>query len=131
MEKAYSVRELDAKFKNSEEKNDAWSATILSKIEETHKERTAAIEDMRKHEILPILVQTTKTNGRVGILETRADKTESLVTFLKGGAYFFVPAFMAVSGWVIWSQLRIHEEIRSTVDNEFQKYEITGQIEVE
>ena len=69
MEKDYSKRELDMKFKASEEKNDAWSATILSKIEETHKERTAVVEDMRKHEILPILEQTIKTNGRVTRLE--------------------------------------------------------------
>lgn len=118
-ERAYSKRELDMKFKSSEDKNDAWSATIMS-----------ALEDMRKHELQPILKQTTLTNGRVGVLEKRQSKTEELIIFLRGGAYFFVPAFMAVSGWLIWNQLTLQGSIQTTIDDKFDEYE-TYQTNVE
>jgi hypothetical protein len=88
MEEDYSKRELDMKFKNSDEKNDAWSATILQKIEETHKERTAALEDMRKHEIAPLTVQVTKTNGTV--------------TFLTKMVYMALGALLLLVPWAGW-----------------------------
>ena len=117
MEKDYSNRELDMKFKASEEKNDAWSATILSKIEETHKERTAVVEDMRKHEILPILEQTIKTNGRVGILEQRADKNDLWRSWLACAAFVIVP----ISVWLFYQWVTLDKQIRSAVDEAFSE----------
>lgn len=119
-EKDYSKRELDMKFKNSEEKNDAWFATVM-----------AAIEDMRKHELQPILKQTTITNGRVGRLEERQGKVENLIMWLKGGAYFFVPAFVSVSGWLIYEHIQtqrtIDERVQQTVQAELSNFQIVEQ----
>lgn len=124
----YTNRELDMKFKSLEEKNDAWSATILRAIEEGSKRSQESLSDMREHEIKPILAQTRLTNGRVGKLEDRAAQTESLITWMKGGAYFFVPAFVAVSGWLIVEQLStdkaIDEKVYQSVQAELSNYEI-------
>lgn len=57
-EKPYTKREMDMFFKSMTEKNDAWSATIMT-----------ALEDIKQHELQPILKQTTLTNGRVSSLE--------------------------------------------------------------
>lgn len=128
MEQAYSNRELDLKFNSLADKNDAWCATILRAIEEGNKHHQESLTDMREHEIKPILRQTTLTNGRVGKLEERHAKVESLITWLRGGAYFFVPAFIAVSGWLVYehvqTQRTINEKIYEAVQAEFSNYEI-------
>lgn len=105
MEKAYSKRELDLKFKGSEDKNDAWNATILEKL-----------EDLDKFRLSPTLEQARRTNGRV-------DKLERWRVWLTGGAVVFIPAFTAVSGWFVYTQLTIQEAIDNAVKERFDSIE--------
>lgn len=129
-ESNYTKRELDLLFKNLTEKNDAWSAAILNKIDETHRERTQALDDMREHEVKPILEQTTKTNGRVSTLEKRADKNDRWRSWLTGAAFILVPVFISVCSWVILRQLSLDKEIESSVNKHFEQYEVQGTIEI-
>ena len=57
-DRPYTKRELDLLFRSAEEKNDAWSGTILQKL-----------DDIEKDKIDPMLAQTKLTNGRVNRLE--------------------------------------------------------------
>ena len=129
-ERPYSKREMDSFFKNASEKTDAWFATVMAKMQETHKERTEAIEDMRKHEILPILEQTTRTNGRVSKLETRADRHEKRWVWLTGAAFILVPVFLSVCSWVVLRQLDFDKDVQSAVDAKFESYEVTGTVQL-
>lgn len=92
------------KFQNAEEKNDSWNASILEKLDEQN-----------KYKLNPILEQVKATNGRVSSLERWR-------TWLVGGAFVFVPVFMAVSGWLITKQLNQDKEIQSAIDAKFQSY---------
>lgn len=130
-ERPYSKRELDLKFQNLQEKNDAWSATILNAVESGNKSHSSAIQDMREHEIKPILEQTIKTNGRVNKLEARADRHERRWTWLTGAAFILVPIFVTVCGWVILRQLEFDQSVESAVDNKFKSYETRTQINIE
>lgn len=106
MEKAYSKRELDMKFKSAEEKNDAWSATILEKL-----------EDLDKYKLTPTLEQAKITNGRV-------NKHDRRWVWLTGCAFIFVPIFVVVAGWLIKGQLSTDQKIQTAVDDKFAPYEI-------
>lgn len=79
MERMYSKRELDTKFKSAEEKNDAWCASILEKL-----------DDMDKYRLTPMLEQARITNGRVSSLEKwRTWLTGAAVVFLLVAGFFF------------------------------------------
>ena len=123
-DKDYSKRELDTRFKNSEEKNDAWSATILRAIEDGNRVHQNSLEDMRKHEIQPILVQTTLTNGRVGALEKRADKHDLWRSWLTGTAFVLAP----ISVWLFYQWITIDQQIQAQVEERFDRYEVSDQI---
>ena len=106
MDRAYSKRELDMRFNSIVEKNDAWNATILEKL-----------DDLDKFRLTPTLEQAKKTNGRV-------DRLEKWRVWLTGCSFVFIPAFTAVAGWFIYTQLTLEAAIRSAVNERLNEYEI-------
>lgn len=108
MDRQYSKRELDLMFKNYEEKNDSWNATILEKL-----------EDLDKHRLTPTLEQAKKTNGRV-------DKLENWRIWLTGCAAVVVP----ISIWLFYKWVTIDQQINSVVEERFNNVQLRGTVEI-
>lgn len=99
MDRAYSKRELDMKFKTAEEKNDAWSATIMEKL-----------EDLDKYKLTPTLDQAKITNGRVSSLEKWR-------TYITGAAAVVLVIIGFLGTW-------FKSYVEVLVDEQFSQYQI-------
>lgn len=71
-EDTYTKVELDKRFKSMEEKNDAWSATIMKAIENSHKEQMERY-DLLDKKIDPML-QVWDGTGLLGRVILSAGK---------------------------------------------------------
>lgn len=102
MDKNYSKREMDLKFKSAEEKNDAWSGTIMEKL-----------EDLDKYRLTPMLEQVKITNGRVSSLEKWR-------TYITGAAAVVLIGVGFIGTWFSFY-------VEKLVDARFDEYQIVDE----
>lgn len=91
-------------------------------IERLLDNQTADIKELMKSELAPILAQTTKTNGRVTVLEDKASRNAGQISL---GAWIGIPLIsimVSVMGWMILQIIAIPFTVQHAVSEALLPY---------